>query len=183
MNYIESKKEVVYGCRQLQEYFIDNSISNLNGDNPDYVYYIDENGVWQALHSDMLKKSTIDDVPFSYYISRHIHRQSDKYKSVNSTCSSNKYKEEESKENIKSKLKEVLNVQIGGSHYQGNAIQPIEYIMANNLNFPEGCVVKYISRHRRKNGKEDLLKVIQNVQMILADEYGVVVEFNVKEND
>ena len=38
------------------------------------------------------------------------------------------------------------------SHYIANEIEPIDFIIANKLNFCEGNVVKYISRWRRKNG-------------------------------
>jgi len=48
--------------------------------------------------------------------------------------------------------------QVGGSHYQ-TAIQPIEYIMANNLDFCEGNIVKYATRWRNKGGVEDLRKI------------------------
>jgi hypothetical protein len=44
------------------------------------------------------------------------------------------------------------------AHYNEHAIQPIEFIMANGLDFAEGCVVKYVSRWRKKNGVEDLKK-------------------------
>ena len=56
-------------------------------------------------------------------------------------------------------------------HYK-QKIEPIEYIMANDLTFCEGNVVKYISRHRRKGGKLDLLKAIEYINFIIADEYG-----------
>jgi len=52
-----------------------------------------------------------------------------------------------------------LDVQVGGGHYKGKAIQPVEYISANNLNFLEGCIVKRITRWRDKNGIEDLQKI------------------------
>jgi hypothetical protein len=48
--------------------------------------------------------------------------------------------------------------QIGGSHYKDCAIQPIDYIVKNNLDFLEGNVVKYITRWREKGGIEDLKK-------------------------
>lgn len=48
--------------------------------------------------------------------------------------------------------------QIGGNHYTNGAIQPIEYILANDLDFCEGNVVKYVTRWRHKNGLEDLMK-------------------------
>jgi len=47
--------------------------------------------------------------------------------------------------------------QVGGSHYEV-AIQPIEYIEANNLGFHEGSIIKYITRYKNKNGLEDLEK-------------------------
>ena len=52
----------------------------------------------------------------------------------------------------------VYNKQIGGSHYKNFKIQPSEFVIENELLYPEGCVIKYIIRHRMKNGKEDLLK-------------------------
>ena len=63
------------------------------------------------------------------------------------------------------------NKQVGGTHYEKCGIQPIEYIHANNLNFDEGSVVKYVSRHRNKNGAEDIMKMIQYGTFILKDEY------------
>jgi hypothetical protein len=67
--------------------------------------------------------------------------------------------------------KKYLQKQVGGSHYKHFKIQPIEYIMANNFLFLEGCVIKYVSRHRYKNGKEDILKAIQNLEFILQRDY------------
>ena len=39
------------------------------------------------------------------------------------------------------------------------AIQPIEYILANKLEFCEGNIVKYATRWRFKGGTEDLEKI------------------------
>lgn len=64
-----------------------------------------------------------------------------------------------------------LTRQEGGSHYKDNAIQPVEFITANKLNFLEGCVVKRICRHRRKNGAEDIRKAIHELELLLAFEY------------
>lgn len=65
-----------------------------------------------------------------------------------------------------------LSVQIGGDHYKNMAIQPIEFIIANKLTFLEGCVVKRICRHRSKNGREDLLKAIHEIELMIDSEYG-----------
>lgn len=48
--------------------------------------------------------------------------------------------------------------QIGGSHYEIQAIEPIEYITKNKLGFCEGNIVKYVTRYKLKNGLEDLKK-------------------------
>ena len=45
----------------------------------------------------------------------------------------------------------ALKTQIGGEHYKVLEIQPVEYIMANQLDFCSGNVIKYISRFRRKS--------------------------------
>lgn len=42
-------------------------------------------------------------------------------------------------------------------HYQSK-IEPIDFILANNLNFLEGNIIKYIATYKNKNGLEDLLK-------------------------
>jgi hypothetical protein len=48
--------------------------------------------------------------------------------------------------------------QVGGAHYADKAIQPWDYIVANNLGYLEGNVVKYVSRWKDKGGVEDLKK-------------------------
>lgn len=49
-------------------------------------------------------------------------------------------------------------IQIGGSHYKEKAIEPWDFIAANNLGYFEGNIVKYVSRWRDKSGVEDLRK-------------------------
>ena len=55
-------------------------------------------------------------------------------------------------------------------HYITNAIEPIDFIIANKLNFCEGNVVKYISRWRLKNGVEDLKKAKQYIDFLIKKE-------------
>jgi hypothetical protein len=69
------------------------------------------------------------------------------------------------------KMSEAKDKQIGGSHYKDMKIQPIEYIHGNNLSYIEGCVVKYISRHRLKNGKQDLEKAKHFIDLLIELEY------------
>ena len=65
----------------------------------------------------------------------------------------------------------ALDKQEGGSHYDMK-IQPIEYIYQNSLDYCEGNVVKYISRHGRKNGADDIRKAIHYCELLLELEYG-----------
>ena len=66
----------------------------------------------------------------------------------------------------------ALNEQAGGNHYKDLAIQPVEYIYNNQLPYLEGNVVKYVTRHKSKNGAEDIRKAIHYCQLILELEYG-----------
>lgn len=65
------------------------------------------------------------------------------------------------------------NNQIGGDHYKKCGIEPVEYIHANGLDFNEGSIVKYISRHRNKNGAEDIRKIKDYCDIILELDYGI----------
>jgi hypothetical protein len=64
-----------------------------------------------------------------------------------------------------------LDKQEGGTHYKYYAIQPVEYIYKNNLGYCEGNVVKYITRYKEKNGKEDLLKAKHYIDLLLQMRY------------
>jgi len=65
----------------------------------------------------------------------------------------------------------VWDKQHGGSHYQKYKIQPSKFVVENELLYPEGCAIKYIIRHRDKNGKEDILKAIHFLEMIIERDY------------
>lgn len=64
-----------------------------------------------------------------------------------------------------------LTKQVGGDHYKGCAIQPVEFITANNLGFMEGSAIKYICRHEKKNGRQDIEKAIHYLELILKLKY------------
>jgi hypothetical protein len=50
------------------------------------------------------------------------------------------------------------DVQVAGTHYKDKAIQPWDYIIANELGYLEGNIVKYVSRWKDKGGLDDLKK-------------------------
>jgi hypothetical protein len=66
----------------------------------------------------------------------------------------------------------ALQKQVGGSHYAEMAIQPIEFITANNLSFLEGNIIKYVCRHQNKNGADDIKKAMHYCELLLQMEYG-----------
>lgn len=69
-------------------------------------------------------------------------------------------------------MSKATDTQVGGSHYKDFKIQPLEFTMANNLDFIQGNIVKYACRHKTKNGAEDLRKVIHYAQLALELQYG-----------
>lgn len=54
--------------------------------------------------------------------------------------------------------RDINAIQYGGKHYKDKAIQPWDYVIANNLGYLEGSIIKYVSRYQDKNGLEDLHK-------------------------
>ena len=65
-----------------------------------------------------------------------------------------------------------MREQVGGTHYSDLAIEPIEFITANNLGFCEGNVIKYVSRWKVKNGIEDLEKERWYIDFLIEVENG-----------
>ena len=64
-----------------------------------------------------------------------------------------------------------LEKQEGGSHYKDLPIQPVEFCQRNRLGFCESSVVKYVTRHRSKNGAQDIRKAIHFLELLLELEY------------
>ena len=67
---------------------------------------------------------------------------------------------------VKSPFKE----QVGGDHYSKLAIQPAVYSEQNNLSYLQGNIIKYVTRYKDKGGKEDLLKAIHSIKLLIEME-------------
>ena len=52
-------------------------------------------------------------------------------------------------------------------HYEGE-IQPWDFIVANNIGYLEGNVIKYIYRYKKKNGIEDLKKAKVYIEKLIS---------------
>lgn len=59
------------------------------------------------------------------------------------------------------------DIQIGGNHYKDMKIQPIDYIVENEIPYREANVIKYVSRYKAKNGIEDLRKARHYLDMLI----------------
>ena len=65
----------------------------------------------------------------------------------------------------------AFSKQINGSHYKIMKIQPTEFSHKNELNWCESNVIKYICRHKNKNGIEDLRKAIHYIEFLAEMDY------------
>ena len=59
--------------------------------------------------------------------------------------------------------------QVGGDHYHVQAIQPIDFILANEMDFCEGNIIKYVARCWDKNGVEDLNKAMHYLEKLIEE--------------
>jgi hypothetical protein len=62
--------------------------------------------------------------------------------------------------------KDANAVQVGGDHYK-TTIQPWDYIIANDIGYLEGNIIKYVSRYRKKGGLDDLRKAQHYLQKLI----------------
>lgn len=66
----------------------------------------------------------------------------------------------------------ALDIQEGGQHYKKYQIQPIEFVVKNNIPVLEANALKYVVRHADKNGMEDLRKARHYLEMMAEMYYG-----------
>ena len=67
-----------------------------------------------------------------------------------------------------------FNTQVGGTHYKKTDGCPdvAEWCGMQRVEFLEGNVIKYVFRHERKNGFEDIEKAMQYLRFIAWVKYG-----------
>jgi hypothetical protein len=59
------------------------------------------------------------------------------------------------------------DIQVGGEHYKNKKIQPITYIIENEMGYCEGNIIKYVTRYKDKNGLEDLKKARHYIDFLI----------------
>lgn len=53
--------------------------------------------------------------------------------------------------------------------YYGKTFDVIDFCQKNNLDFMQGNVIKYVTRYKKKNGKEDLLKAKEYIDRMIKE--------------
>ena len=76
---------------------------------------------------------------------------------------------------MKNKL--ATEKQVNGKHYKNKGIQPLEYILSNELSYCLGNVVKYVTRDK-DNKVQDLLKAKHYIDLELELIHGCDAEGN-----
>ena len=72
-------------------------------------------------------------------------------------------------ENVK--IYNMIKENVSPDYYARYDIEPISFIMRNNIPYAEGNVIKYTLRHDMKGGKEDIDKAIRYLEMIKEEKY------------
>jgi len=57
-----------------------------------------------------------------------------------------------------SESKKQSATQVGGDHYKKCQIQPWDYVIANDLDYFQGSIIKYVTRWKDKGWTQDLHK-------------------------
>ena len=73
--------------------------------------------------------------------------------------------------NEKVKIYNMIKEDVSPDYYARYDIEPISFIMRNNIPYAEGNVIKYVLRHDMKGGKEDIDKAIRYLEMIKEEKY------------
>ena len=60
---------------------------------------------------------------------------------------------------------------VSPSYYARYDIEPISFIMRNQIPYAEGNVIKYVMRHDMKDGVKDIDKAIRYLEMIKEVRY------------
>lgn len=68
-----------------------------------------------------------------------------------------------------------LDVQVDGTHYKWLKIQPVQFAMANGLDPCAFSILKYVTRHRTKNGLRDIEKA-DHFRLLRVNQFGAALE-------
>ena len=81
-----------------------------------------------------------------------------------------RYEVREAREKLAAMGTGANRFQVGGDHYSKHKIQHWDIVQEYGLNYFEGAIVKYVLRHRGKNGVEDLKKARHTLDKLIEIE-------------
>jgi hypothetical protein len=69
--------------------------------------------------------------------------------------------------------------QVGGNHYLKYKIQPVEFIIKNNLDWicQKETVIKYVLRFKEKGGVQDLEKAKHYIELLIESTKSSIISF------
>lgn len=73
-------------------------------------------------------------------------------------------------------MQRASDMQVGGNHYKDMPVEPSYFSQVNRLGWCEANAVKYVCRHKAKNGRQDIEKAIHYLQLLLEWEYPATVQ-------
>ena len=73
--------------------------------------------------------------------------------------------------NEKVKIYNMIKENVSPDYYARYDIEPVSFIMRNQIPFAEGSVIKYVLRHDMKGGVEDIDKAIRYLELIKEERY------------
>jgi hypothetical protein len=65
----------------------------------------------------------------------------------------------------------MIKENVSPPHYARWKVEPISFIMRNQIPYAEGNVIKYVMRHDMKDGVKDIDKAIRYLEMIKEEHY------------
>ena len=69
------------------------------------------------------------------------------------------------------KVYNMIKETVTPPHYARWDVEPISFIMRNNIGYAEGNVIKYVMRHDMKGGIKDIDKAIRYLELIKEERY------------
>ena len=68
---------------------------------------------------------------------------------------------------MKKEVETALDNQVDGDHYKSLRVQPVHFCEINELTSCQSSIVRYITRHKAKNGRVDIEKAIHYAELMI----------------
>ena len=69
------------------------------------------------------------------------------------------------------KVYNMIKEDVTPLHYARWDVEPVSFIIRNQIPYAEGNVIKYVMRHDMKGGVKDINKAIRYIELIKEEKY------------